>query len=139
MRTHGFPQFPDVQAGGGVPIEHTNNGGTDIIINGVGQPVNAPALNTAMAKCARYMVNVGSTAVSNSQVGRINHALLLTAECMRSHDVPQFPDPVPPSRQSGHMNPIAQAKAAGINIYSPAFKAAHEICGSSLRAAMNSG
>lgn len=137
MRTHGFPRFPDVQAGAGLPIEHTDNGGADIVINGVGQPRRRSRVRAAIAKCARYMVNLGGTAVSNSQVSRINHVMLETAKCRRSHGVPRFPDPVPISGHSGHMNPIAQAKAAGINIYSLAFKAAHRTCGSARHAAIN--
>jgi hypothetical protein len=138
MRTNGFPEFPDVQPGGGLPIEHTANGGVEIIVNGVGQPVNASALQAAMGKCGRFMVSLAGSPVSNSQVGRINQALLQNAECMRSHGVPQFPDPVfPGSGHFGHMSPTARAREAGVNIDSPAFKAAVKTCGQILSAAMN--
>jgi len=139
MRNHGLPQFPDVQSGGGLPIEHTDNGGVEIIINGVGQPVSGPAFRTAMGKCGHYVADLFGQPVSSSQASRIHQALLQDAECMRSHGVPQYPDPMLPGHGTGHMSPTARAEAAGVNIYSPAFRAAVRACGQALHTAVSGG
>jgi hypothetical protein len=82
MRANGVPNFPDPQPGGG------------FVFNANGINPSAPAISAAHAKCQKLMSGgppgPGSTTHPSAQTLA---KLLAIAQCMRSHGVPQFPDP----------------------------------------------
>lgn len=111
MRTHGVPNFPDPSpSGGGIHI--------DI---GSGLDPLSPAFESAQQTCKHLLPGGGPpSVVPESQ----KLALLKNAECMRTHGVPNYPDPVFP-RGGG----IEQLIAPDINPSSPAFQQAAKACG----------
>ncbi|MGO9898161.1 MAG: hypothetical protein ACLP0J_00355, partial [Solirubrobacteraceae bacterium] len=85
MRSHGVSNFPD-PTGGRLPlqIQQTPNSTT---VNGV--EVNGPAFQSAMQACRSYMPNVGTLSAAQTAKSQA----LAMSRCMRSHGVPNFPDP----------------------------------------------
>jgi hypothetical protein len=79
MRANGVPHFPDPRAGGGF-LFHT--GGVD---------PSSPAFKAAQTKCKRFLPpGPGSGPPPSAKT--LAHYLTV-ARCMRSHGVPEFPDP----------------------------------------------
>lgn len=83
MRANGVPSFPDPAGGGGFVV-------------GTGVDLSSPAVRAAQARCQRLLPGGGPPGP-----GRQTHpsAQTLTrfrtiAQCMRSHGVPDFPDPL---------------------------------------------
>jgi hypothetical protein len=106
MRSHGVPNFPDP----GKPV-----GGPGSGIN-----TQAPAVQSAEQKCDKLTHNPepkGSPASASQR-----RAALANAQCMRTHGVPNFPDPTFPS--TGGMS----VSLAGLNPQSPAFEHAQAAC-----------
>ncbi|MGH2873376.1 MAG: hypothetical protein ACRDL5_13070, partial [Solirubrobacteraceae bacterium] len=117
MRANGVPNFPDLR-GGGMLLEA--NGHSSLLVNGV--TVNAPAFATARTKCQRYLPHqqAGPTQAAQQQQRDLKFA-----KCMRSHGVPNFPDPQVSSSSAN--NHVARLPA-GI-ARSPAFQTAAKACG----------
>jgi hypothetical protein len=112
MRANGVPNFPD-PSGHGMQIQ-VRNGGTSV--NGVA--VNGPAFQAAMRACHSQLPNGGHPpALTASQRAQA----LRFSQCMRTHGVPNFPDP---SFNGGGIG------LQGIDPNSPAFQAAQSACGS---------
>ena len=92
VRSHGVPNFPDPPGGRGFGLQLQASGGSgsaqSLKVNGV--PVNAPAFQSAMRACQSYMPH---RAPSASQIAEIKKNGLRFSACMRSHGVPNFPDP----------------------------------------------
>jgi hypothetical protein len=86
MRANGVPHFPDPKAGGGF-LFHT----------GAGIDPSSPAFKAAQAKCKKFLPP-GPGSGSPPSAKTLAHFLTI-ARCMRSHGVPEFPDPrtTPPS------------------------------------------
>ena len=106
MRSHGVPNFPDP----GKPV-----GGPGSGIN-----IQAPAVQSAEQKCDKLTHNPepkGSPASASQR-----RAALANAQCMRTHGVPNFPDPTFPSTGGMSVN------LAGLNPQSPAFEHAQAAC-----------
>jgi predicted small secreted protein len=80
MRSHGVPNFPDPQANGNIPNVNPDSLG---VSNGVYQ--------SALNAC-RHLAPDAAPA-SRAQVQQMLSKLLRFARCMRSHGVPNFPDP----------------------------------------------
>jgi hypothetical protein len=131
MRAHGVPDFPDPQQGnGGVVSQVIGNGGSL-------DPASAQ-FQTAQNACKKYLpTNVGG---GNGPSAADRRALLAFAACMRTHGVPDFPDPNfssggggvvigsgPGSPGSGSGNPPADVRPD-----SPQFQAAMAACQSKL-------
>jgi hypothetical protein len=116
MRVNGVPNFPDLGSNG-LRIEGT---GQTISVNGVS--VNAPAFLTARGKCESDMPH---TQASQTQSAQQTQRGLQFARCMRSHGVPNFPDPKVVSSQGGNQ----EVYLPGVNVQSPAFKTAANACG----------
>lgn len=119
MRSHGVPDFPD--PGGAVP---TSGSGIGIDLAGIHVPssidVHSPAFVSALKSCQKLLFPNGHPAVSAAQ----KEQLIAQAQCMRTHGVPNFPDPKFPS--SGG---IIEAVGLGVNPSSPAFEDATKACG----------
>jgi len=116
MRANGVPTFPDLSSSG-IRIEGT---GQTISVNGVS--VNAPAFLTARQKCERYMPHQQASPAQSAQQ---TQAGLRFARCMRSHGVPNFPDPKAITRTGGSQ----EVYLPGINPQSPAFQSGAKACG----------
>jgi hypothetical protein len=80
MRTNGVPHFPDPKAGGGL-LFHT----------GAGVDPSSPAFQAAQTKCKQFLPpSPGSGSPPSAKT--LAH-FLTVARCIRSHGVPEFPDP----------------------------------------------
>jgi hypothetical protein len=90
MRASGVPHFPDPKAGGGF-LFHT----------GAGVDPSSPAFRTAQTKCKKFL-SPGPGSGSPPSAKILAH-FLTVARCMRSHGVPEFPDP----RTTAPSNPRA--------------------------------
>ncbi len=83
-----------------------------------GRPVS---MTLAVVICAAAIVACGSSAAPHANASSHYPQFLKFSQCMRSHGVPNFPDP---SSGGG----IQINSSSGINPFSPAFKAAHATC-----------
>ena len=116
MRGHGVPQFPDP---GGTPPT-----GSSVSILGAQLPptinIKAPAFRSALDTCMqRFLAAHPRPPLSAAKKA----AVLKFAECMRTHGVPQFPDPKFP----GNGGIALGTGPADAN--SPAFQHAQQVCG----------
>ena len=116
MRSHGVPNFPDLGSSG-IKIEA---GGQTLSVNGV--PVNAPAFVAARQECRKYLPTQQATA---AEAAHERQRGLEFAKCMRSHGVPNFPDPKVVSSHGANQVDYLP----GINLQSPAVEAASKACG----------
>jgi hypothetical protein len=96
MRANGVPHFPDPKAGGGF-LFHT----------GAGVDPTSPAFKAAQAKCKKFLPP-GPGSGSPPSAKTLAHYLTV-ARCMRSHGVPEFPDP----RTTAPSNPRAALGGGG--------------------------
>lgn len=122
MRSHGVPNFPDPGGGGGLNLQ------------GTGINPFSPSFKAAQATCDNLLPGggPGSHQVSEQQ----KQQLVATAECMRSHGVPGFPDPTstPPTSSQGYSimeglgSSLFLLVPSTINVSSPAFEQAAKAC-----------
>ncbi|MGH2850626.1 MAG: hypothetical protein ACRDLP_08425 [Solirubrobacteraceae bacterium] len=82
MRSHGVPRFPDPTTSGVYPKLSLQQLGV-----GIAQ------WERAQAACRRWLPN-GGNGLSQSQVQQWMNGMLKFAQCMRSHGVSRWPDPV---------------------------------------------
>jgi hypothetical protein len=125
MRANGVPNFPDPSGnGGGIQVQASSDG--SMTVNGVA--VSAPAFQNATNKCRSEMPQ--GPPVSAAQLAKIRAGALKMANCMRSHGVPNFPDPVVRAGPGGRGIEMSVGGAnAGISLDSPAFQQAQQTCG----------
>lgn len=116
MRASGVPNFPDL-SGHGMLIQGS---GQTISVNGVS--INAPAFLAARANCQKYLP---PSHTSPAQSAQQRQRGVEFARCMRSHGVPNFPDPKLISSSGGNQ----QVYLPGINPQSPAFQTSAKACG----------
>ncbi|HTV12416.1 MAG TPA: hypothetical protein VME20_11230 [Acidimicrobiales bacterium] len=118
MRSHGEPDFPDsavqVTPSGGVMFHLTEGSGVD---------PNSPTFKSAMQTCQSlipHVANGGAPSVSATD------KLLKYAQCMRSHGVPDFPEP----NANGQIMVQVTGGAANnpLNPSSPQFQSASQAC-----------
>ncbi len=107
MRSHGVPEFPDPAAGGGIKL--TPGSGID---------PRSPAFQSAQLSCKKDLPGGGPPPVTETQ----KRQALAFAECMRTHGVPDFPDPIFPA--SGGIMQGAPGKSDA-----PAFQHGAKACG----------
>jgi hypothetical protein len=101
MRAHGVTNFPDPTAKGQSPTsDHVNK--------------RSPAFQTAVQACHPQMTVMADLKPKTSPAQELREA-----ECMRTHGVPNFPDPL---RGGGYDYP------GSINPNSPAFQRASNEC-----------
>lgn len=113
MRANGVPNFPD-PSGGRLTLR---------VGPGTGLNPNSPAFQAAQQKCKSLQPSgVQNNPGANAQM---QAKALQFAQCMRSHGVPNFPDPVFSAGRT-------QLQLKNIDPNSPAFKRAQQACGSLL-------
>lgn len=122
MRKHGVPNFPDPDAEGRIKITsgRTADGRT------TGVDVNSPQFEKAQQTCQKLQPNGGTP--DKQEQARERESLLRLSRCMRSHGVPNFPDP--------QFTPDGGSKMTigkGVNPSSPQFAAAKKACKGFLR------
>jgi hypothetical protein len=121
MRSHGVSNFPDPSGGQlKLQIQATPNSTS---VNGV--EVNGPAFRAAMTACRADLPNGGHPTAA--QTAKAKAQALAMSKCMRSHGVPNFPDPQFRSGPGGGVG--IQLNGAGVDPSSPAFQAAQKACG----------
>jgi hypothetical protein len=119
MRANGVPNFPDPNGQG--------------VIQGSGIDPNSPQFQKAQQTCAKQLGG-GAGTRSPAQIARAEAAALAFSKCMRSHGVPDLPDPQFSSgggisiRITGH----AGGGNNGLDPNSPIFQKAQQTCGSLL-------
>ncbi|HWE14776.1 MAG TPA: hypothetical protein VG365_14735 [Solirubrobacteraceae bacterium] len=122
MRSHGVTNFPDPTNGPGGEgfngIERTVSGGP-LIVDGI--TFSGPVAVAAEKACARFLTPSGPPPKPTASQ---KQAALKFAHCMRTHGVPNFPDPTfSSSGGPGDKGPLP------VNASSPAFKQAQAACG----------
>ena len=122
MHSHGIKSFPDPTNGSGGPgLSLATSPGSGIVIAD-GVTFSGPAFDAAAKACAKLLPGGGGpppppTAQQKQQA-------LEFAECMRTHGVPNFPDPT----FSAGGAKVASHPLAGVDPGSPAFKQAVPRC-----------
>ena len=109
MRSHGVPNYPD-PTGSGLVKESLQQLG-----------VSSSRFQSASSDCNHLLPNGGS-GPNPAQVQQVRAQALQFSECVRSHGVPNFPDP-------GSDGRIPDPASAGIDQGSPKFEAANQACG----------
>jgi hypothetical protein len=111
MRSHGIPNFPDPDSSGQIPKE-------EILQLGVSTSV----LQTAQRACMRlWPYQAPTQAQQRQQLGDD----LKFAQCMRSHGLPNFPDPT--TGPDGRVEFVLSVSRDGFDPHSPQILAkAHE-------------
>lgn len=119
MRAHGEPN-----------VNVRNNGqGTGLTLSNGANP-NSPQFQAAQKACAAY-APPGIAAGGNPT--RLRAELERFAVCMRSHGVPNFPDPQIKSSSSGGHNKVeVRVGGPGLNQNSPQYQRAAQACRSTL-------
>jgi hypothetical protein len=128
IRSHGVPNFPDPSGGGGLGLEVQASGtgaGQSMKVDGV--PVNAPAFQSAMRACQSLLPH---KAPSGSQLAALKKNAVRFSACMRTHGVPNFPDPQFQTGPGGGVGVRIGGPGSGIDPKSPAFQTAQKHCGS---------
>jgi hypothetical protein len=123
MRSHGVSNFPDPSGGRlNLQVQKTPNGTS---VNGA--EVNGPAFQSAMQACRSYLPNGGHP--SAAQTAKVKAQALAMSRCMRSHGVPNFPDPKFQSGPGGGFGVGIRLAGTGIDPNSPVFQSAQKACG----------
>jgi hypothetical protein len=128
IRSHGVPNFPDpsTSSGGGLQIQGSRSSGSgqSMTVNGVS--VNAPAFQSAMRACQKDMPRGGK--LPPGGIATIRKNAIKFAVCMRSHGVPNFPDPQVQAGPGGGVGVKIGGPGSGIDPRAPAFQAAQQKC-----------
>ncbi|HEY1829778.1 MAG TPA: hypothetical protein VGG38_05985 [Acidimicrobiales bacterium] len=104
MRAHGVPNFPDPASGGVLPKVNVEQLG-----------VSNAQFQSAQSACQDLLPNNGGSTTECFSTGDCPPALMQTlmngmlrfARCMRSHGVPNWPDPTVDSKGSPGFNLVA--------------------------------
>jgi len=125
MRGHGVPNFPDPSTSGGYTL--ASNGSLEG--NGPAVNIDGSQVQAAYGDCRHLLPGGPSISQLEQDVQQEQQrqeqllpALLKYAQCVRSHGVPNFPDP-----GQGTQSP-APAKGAAVNPNSPQVQAALSAC-----------
>jgi hypothetical protein len=111
MRSHGVTGFPDPRPGDGLLNAISTSG-----IN-----THSPTFQAALQTCKKYNPAGNMTP---AQSAAENTKALEVSQCMRTHGVPNYPDPStgPVGEQ------VIDMRGKGIDPSSPTFQAASEAC-----------
>jgi hypothetical protein len=115
MRSHRVPNFPDPSPGGGLLNA----------ISAAGINTHSPTYQAAAQACEKYTPAANMTP---AQSAAENTKGLEFSQCMRSHGVPNFPDPItgPTGGQAINLTGL------GIDQNSPTYQAANQACQSNI-------
>jgi hypothetical protein len=116
MRTHGEPEFPEPTEGH-IQI-HSQNGH--------GPNPESSQFQAAEKACSKYAPS--RVAPSPAQQAKVQEQALKFSACMRSHGVPNFPDPKFSASGGSVRLQVKAGGAGGINPSSPQFQAAAKAC-----------
>jgi hypothetical protein len=116
VRAHGVPNFPD-------PKISTNGNEVQVAI-GINPSISDnPHFKSAQQACSKLLPGGGPGSGSNHQISPQEQSQYLkAAACIRSHGIPNFPDPT----FSG--GGVHLPRTAGIDLHSPQVRAAEEAC-----------
>ena len=109
MRSNGVPNYPDPTTSGLVKESLQQLG------------VSSSRFQAAQSAC-RHLLPNGGRGPTAAQVQQVKALSLHFSRCVRSHGVPNFPDPDSTGR-------IPDPATVGINQGSPKFEAANRACG----------
>jgi hypothetical protein len=109
MRSDGVPNFPDPDSSGAIP---------KVALQRLG--VSSSRFQAAQTACAHLLPNAGRPP-SQAQLQQAKAQGLRFARCVRSHGVPNFPDP-------GSDGRIPDPATVGIDQGAPKFQAANDAC-----------
>jgi hypothetical protein len=110
MRSHGVPDFPDPNAAG-------------VFQFGAGVR-GTPQFASGSRTCMK-LLHLGGGSASPAAQAQGLASLLKFSECMRSHGVPNYPDP---TTSPGGGVSISVSSADGIDSHSPIFQRARQTC-----------
>lgn len=114
MRTHGVSDFPD-------PVVTSTPGQTKIAIRAVAKDNGSPRFTAAQQACQHLLP--GPQNESPAQRRAHEQALLAFARCLRTHGLPNFPDP----NGQGQLT-VEMIHAAGIDLHAPNVLPAARAC-----------
>ena len=86
MRTHGVSDFPDPRPGGGFTVASTP-GSSTLTVDGI--TFDGPAFESAIKTCKFFGGGTRPAPISAAQ----QQQMIAKARCVRTHGVPNFPDP----------------------------------------------
>ncbi len=117
VRRHGVPDFPNPQI--------VNKPGVHAIRQAVPQSVGeSPQFKMAQSACKGILPVPENGGAANAAEAHIHaQTILAFARCLRSHGVPDFPDPT----AQGQLTP-STIRAAGVDLQAPAFLTAAKAC-----------
>ncbi len=120
MRSHGVPEFPEPSEGHLLIHRESHNGH----VSGVNP--QSSQFQAASKACAKLAPN-GGKPPSPAQQAKAQESALKFSACMRSHGIPNFPDP---EFHSGGVSLRIGGKGGpgGIDPNSPQFKSAQRTC-----------
>jgi hypothetical protein len=84
MRSHGVPNFPDPDSRGGIPKETVQQLG-----------ISSSQYQAATQACGQLLPSGSGSGRTQADVRQWWSGMLSFARCMRSHGVPDWPDPTP--------------------------------------------
>jgi hypothetical protein len=113
MRTHGVLDFPDPISG--IPFKR------GLAAHEAGIDTSSSQFGKANLACQHLLANGGVPSGAQAQEA-VAEALQL-AQCMRSHGVPNFPDP---TESNGQLS--LQLSGSGLDANSPQYRAANAAC-----------
>jgi hypothetical protein len=117
MRSHGVANFPDPQVSGR---------GLSLTIDGRnGLNPNAPQFKAAQKSCEKLLPNEGRPDAAT--LARDQAQMLKFSACMRSHGLPDFPDPTV-SSDGGLQLSLGDKRSSSLNPDSPVFQTAQKAC-----------
>jgi hypothetical protein len=116
MRSHGVASFPDPNANGGSRTGHSSS------IDGIAVPSSLDLQSSAFQAALRSCRQVLSGGAPPPLTERQKQATLATAQCIRRHGFPAWPDPQFDKGEIG-------ISTDDVDVRSPAFKRAAAICG----------
>jgi hypothetical protein len=116
MRAHGVPDFPDPGTAGSHVAEVLPQ-----------SDLGSPVFQAAAKTCRKYGSGLGLTPHPLSAAQR--RRLIAFSQCMRTHGVPNFPDPTFPASGGARLGAPPSSIGAG----TPAFTRAMTACGRPLK------
>jgi len=125
MRTHGVPEFPEPTEGKLLLHSSDHNGHV------TGLNPESSQFQAAQKVCGKLAPNGGKPPSAAEQT-KMQEKALQFSKCMRSHGVPNFPDPEFRHSGGGGLGIRIGRKGSGIEPNSPQFQAAQKACQSIL-------